>query len=363
MASLRANYHVCDRSGNYIPYDFAYNYLQSCDPDAILFIGGDNDTFPIWCLQEVYHFRTDVTVVNLALSNLDWYIRQIRDQMHIPIRFSDTQIASMQHHVTPTGRPYRIQDQVLDEILNVVRWRRPIHFAITIPESMRQYAGRSIEQNIVMQGMVYRLEPGEPVGSIDLQKGYDLYFNKFRYRSIADSTVYKDSRTLTLVGNYTTGLMLMADSLRKLKDYDEAIRLTEFAGVIVPHENATVNYLTQLYVESGRDSLVPELYSRVTPEQVKEIYFVRAMAHRYMGQKEWARDILETTLDSFPYFWDAMEKYVQYYYEVGDLEKARMLMEGWLSRFPDDDRAQAVYREIMRKKSPTQPAGIQDGRP
>lgn len=71
-----------DRSDRYFSVDAAKNYLATCAPNAILFSGGDNDTFPLWYAQEVEGFRTDVRVIVLSYYNTDWYIQQSMRQAY-----------------------------------------------------------------------------------------------------------------------------------------------------------------------------------------------------------------------------------------------------------------------------------------
>ena len=120
----KENWDDHDRSGRTTARDFAWNYLNSCQPNAILFTNGDNDTFPLWYVQEVEGVRTDVRVVNLSYLGADWYIEQVARKAYD----SDAVPFGMSKDLYRTGkRDYiylieRIEDYVdLGEAMDFIR--------------------------------------------------------------------------------------------------------------------------------------------------------------------------------------------------------------------------------------------------
>lgn len=184
----------------------AYNLLNSCQKNGILFTNGDNDTFPLWYIQEVEGVRTDVRVVNLSLLNTDWYIDQMKKQQNespplpisspqssylgdrgstrprkrgqdwtlsvdktavvgnntVPAEFSDYIVPSMSWPVSVRGggeSTYLLkQDWVILDIMttNAAQgWIRPIYFSSTIPPS--SYIG--LESYFYVEGLANRVIP------------------------------------------------------------------------------------------------------------------------------------------------------------------------------------------------------------
>jgi len=76
------NYNVHDRSERYTAYDYSYSMLKSLPKDDILFVYGDNDTYPVWAMQETERFRDDVKVVNFTLLSTPWNIDQVKSKTY-----------------------------------------------------------------------------------------------------------------------------------------------------------------------------------------------------------------------------------------------------------------------------------------
>ena len=224
---LVKNYHVHDRTGDFVPYDYAYNIMATCEPNAILFTNGDNDTYPLWFLQGVEGVRTDIQIVNLSLIKTSWYIKQLK-RLGVEVGLEDdeiedwlgalpwdydrsVEIAGLKLEAGdlpivgyPTGRG-RETVPVLEPhtlmIWRVVRdnWeKRPIYFAVTVPDI--NMAG--LKPYLSMEGMAYKLVRTRGYEQFEEEKIRRNLLEVYRYTGVADSTVHKDPVARRLLGNY-----------------------------------------------------------------------------------------------------------------------------------------------------------------
>tara|TARA_Y100000588_G_scaffold225334_1_gene239255 strand:- start:8686 stop:11199 length:2514 start_codon:yes stop_codon:yes gene_type:complete len=259
---LHNNLFSHDRRGDKIPYDYAYNILQTCAPNAVLFTNGDNDTYPLWFLQHVEGVRTDVRLVNLSLIKTAWYIEQLRDlEPQIPVGLTDSEIRDRllaypwddPRDLSPAGLEikadtiptavYRTKDgQPVDvieahtimiwELIRKIDWRgdRPIYFAVTVPSSNQ--AG--LRPYLSMEGMAYRLVDNHGPGQFDILKASENLMTKYRYRGVNDEAVYKDPVARRLLGNYLVLFEGLVQAFIQIGQYGNALTTLAFAEKYIP---------------------------------------------------------------------------------------------------------------------------------
>ena len=286
------NYDDHDRSGRYVAPEYAYNMLMSLEDDAIVFTNGDNDTFPLWYLQEVEKVRRDVRVVNLSLLNTPWYIRQLKNQASresepLPISLPDASISQLglmewrpQTIPLPVdkeqllnssevyipqedadriespmqwnlrGRYFGKDPQTGEDVhvlygadfaaLDILRtnaaqgWKRPIYFAVTVsPDGQLD-----LQDYFQLEGQAMRIVPirhNEPLGRV-VPSLTPERLKGFRFTNLADPDVYYDENIRRMVDNYRNVYSQTAVRLADAGQVDEGIELLDTLMEKVPFE-------------------------------------------------------------------------------------------------------------------------------
>jgi hypothetical protein len=348
LKTLGVNYLPNDKSADYIPWDYAYNILQTADEGAILFTNGDNDTFPVWCLQQVYGVRRDVKVTNLSLINTHWYIKQLKNKLGVPISFSDDQIDRLTHIRTPEGEVYRLQDQMIDDIITTNRWNIPVNFAVTVPESNRKYHGESLDDHLKMIGMGFRVVPETGKDMVDIDLMHDKFWNVFQFRTINDPSMHKKESDRRLITNYASGFLFIADARRKAGDYEGAVQEAQRGMEVLPHEWQPYVYLAQLAVDVKDPGLLESLMEKVMASEADLGQVVSNVYHSYarMNNRSGGQAMLRKVLVADPHNEKVFKTLISSYHEEQKYDTLLEALRIWVGENPADSQSARMLKDL-----------------
>ena len=388
LFNVRRYYHEKDRSNNWIPADYGYNILQSALPGGIIFTNGDNDTFPVWFVQEVWRSRKDVKIVNLSLGNTNWYLKQMK-QNGVAMDISDYQIDQLQPLRTPDGQIFKVSDiavrliiaanagkklsfaQVLappKEFAALVfgkdyREKYPIYFAATVSDDNLT----GLENYLSFEGMLYRVLPDSTAKKQpNIQVTQHNLNNVYKMRGLTDPKVFKDENTQRLLGNYAVtywnlgmALRRQADQARqnnRLKESRElqlqAVQQFEQAHNIMPEESAGLNWLGVTYAELGEFPKALGYFRQVMQKDPANPYILMqlGMSFQQAGIPDSAEYYYKKGIQINPNFGEGYGRLYTFYLAQNNTAQAIATLEEWLARNPGDENARGELNKLKKTR-------------
>jgi hypothetical protein len=340
------------RANRYTATAMAKNYLESCEPNAILFTIGDNDTFPLWYAQEIEGFRTDVKIVNTSLFMTDWYIDQMKFKTYksdgLPISFTHNEYVGDKldyvAHIPKTEARWDIKDLIafIKNPQSTVDLQngQTIHFyptnKIRIPVDKNTIIKNKVVSSIYNDSIV-------PFIDLDV-KGSAMYKNRLMMLDVLANNNWK--RPI-----YFTGGSFGDDDYLWMKDY---LQLDGLVYKLVPiktpvdKENrydmgqidSDKMYDLVMKWEWGNGDLTTIYHD---PETRKNSISYRTNMARLMeqlineGKIDKAKKIIDLALTKMPMdyygYYTMVEPFAAGYYEVGEKAKARQLLERLMTKY------------------------------
>jgi hypothetical protein len=403
VVMIRANYFTHDRSKNWMPWDYSYNLLQSCAPNAVLFTNGDNDTFPLWYLQDVEGVRRDIKIANLSLLNTSWYILQLKnndpyDVGTVRMRMSDTQIEQVRpiqwepREITIPGpkiqnpqeltdvfekynlsdssvmksggikfrmdntlsfgniKAIRVQDIMVKEIVEANEWERPIYFAVTCSEDSKI----GLSEYLRMEGMAFRLVPEKKKPGIEFinadvvskelieNPGYSKdYKPGFKFRGLNNPEIFFDENHQRMTQNYRNAFVRLSLYYININQYNLAVQTLDNMEIKIPRKIIDMPF-GLLY-------------------EVANLYYIARATDRY---KEYAKEVEEIALKNFEEnpgvtqsYYDPFRVLLDLYENLREYKKALELWQRIAIIYPNDS---VVKTNIEKYKNLTQKSEVEN---
>lgn len=396
LIPLLANRYVNNRYGDFIPKDYAYNMLASCDRGSIMFTNGDNDTFPLWFAQEVLGLRRDVIVANLSLINTDWYIKQLK-YWGTPISFSDYVIEKLEPFMTRDRRVVFVKDIMVRNIiatnggiqlkeedyvipqadfaarhLKGYKGKRPIYFASTV--SQENFEG--LKTYLVLEGLVYRVvgDSGDPLMSVDVAKTENFFYNTYRYTGVFepekqkmlsdilvdfqkrkregefyDFALEKDENTKRLYSNYAAGLHNLGIVLKEQGDIQGTLNAWRFALLFDPVPTYFFDYnLGLLFSELGVIDSAEHYFSKIDVEDARLMLQIGAI-YRSVGYYDGAVEYFRKVITMDPRLPQAYFELYSLYLTNNDTTSAVQILYDWLKINPRDTTVLNILKALRQE--------------
>jgi len=350
VVTVAENYHFCDRSGNYVPYDYGWDLLTSADENAVFFTNGDNDTFPLWCLQEAYGIRKDVRIVNLSLANTDWYIKQLAPNLGLKFSLSGQEIDKLRPFRTREGKVIKIHHQVADKIIDENYNDVPINFSITVGADNRRYRGQSIDSLLSLKGYSWRINPKARHFGVDVEEGYEFFMDpdKFRCRGANDPNVYLDDASDRLARNLANGFSVLADTLRKAQDFERAEMLLMKARTLIPRATDPIQLLAKVYADQSATEKLQNLIDTTIYEPKEALLVILGLSYRRKGDLPRAEGAYNAALTLNPSYRPAFDELMRMYMQNRKYTAIRNGLMRWLQFNPQDQQIREMYQQMEK---------------
>jgi len=352
----KENWDDHDRSNKYTALAMAKAYLDSCEPNAILFTIGDNDTFPLWYMQEIEGYRTDIRIVCTSLFMTDWCIDQMKMKTHnsepIPSSFNREQYkGSLRDYslfVERTEEPLLLSEILQFVSLDDERAKISLDSGNKVNYFPTKKVIYPIDKNTIIKNKVVN------------PKYYDSIVPQIEF-TITDKALYKNRLMMLDIVNennwkrpiYFTGGSFGEDDYIWMKDY---LQLDGMCFKLVPLKTPTddPNPMRMGSIDADK------MYSIVMkwdwgnsgnsaiyhdPETRKNSITYRTNLARLMetllleGKKDKAEKVIDLAMAKMPiaYFeyYSMVEPFAMGYYEVGKKDKARKVVAELIQKYQE----------------------------